>query len=454
MKDAFDALDEEITEGARSPISGVTSALGAGEALSAAEKKRVIAELPAYLYVQIAWFMAFGLQMVVFPYLLKNVLGVSGTLLGVAQMALSLPSVVFILLGGVVAERTDGRKLLLIFHTLAALPAFALSFALRVDALSYWLMIIYALAMGTIGAFMMPARDAILNEIVARRAAMGSKLTLQQGVAFATIAQFAAQIAGLTLGGMATRLGAWPLLSLQAVIVASGAIAAIWLVKGEMASSRRGGFGAVWSDMKDGLSTVRRNPILLSMVASMFGVGVFVIGAFLVLLPIVNADVYNKDSSGLRNIFVTFWAGAFVSSVAISWFKNLERQGRLLLMAQFIGSMCILVLVEEVPYHTFLCLVFIWGLASGVSITMSRSIVQSAAPPDKLARVLSIYQLGFMGGAPLGAALMGVVVDQTGPQLVALVPAIGMIALIIFMVVATPIWTLSAPKKAADTASD
>ncbi|MEM8920941.1 MAG: MFS transporter, partial [Pseudomonadota bacterium] len=97
---------------------------------------------------------------------------------------------------------------------------------------------------------------------------------------------------------------------------------------------------------------------------------------------------------------------------------------------------------------------FIWGLASGVSITMSRSIVQSAAPPDKLARVLSIYQLGFMGGAPLGAALMGVVVDQTGPQLVALVPAIGMIALIIFMVVATPIWTLSAPKKAADTASD
>ena len=70
MSDAFDALDDDVAEGARSPVSGVTSALAAGEALSAADQKRVIIELPAYLFVQIAWFTAFGLQMVVFPYLL------------------------------------------------------------------------------------------------------------------------------------------------------------------------------------------------------------------------------------------------------------------------------------------------------------------------------------------------------------------------------------------------
>ena len=65
---------------------------------------------------------------------------------------------------------------------------------------------------------------------------------------------------------------------------------------------------------------------------------------------------------------------------------------------------------------------FVWGLAAGISIMMSRTIVQAAAPPHLLARVLSIYQLGFMGGAPLGAALMGVVADAAGPQLVILVP--------------------------------
>ena len=57
----------------------------------------------------------------------------------------------------------------------------------------------------------------------------------------------------------------------------------------------------------------------------------------------------------------------------------------------------------EIPHYGFLMIVFSWGLASGISIAMSRSIVQDAAPKEKLARVLSIYQLGFMAGAPIGA---------------------------------------------------
>jgi predicted MFS family arabinose efflux permease len=190
---------------------------------------------------------------------------------------------------------------------------------------------------------------------------------------------------------------------------------------------------------------VRSNPILLSMVASMFGVGVFVIGAFLVILPIINADVYEFESGGLRNIFVTFWAGAFCSSIAMSRFRNLRRPGRILLLAQFIGSAGILLLINRVPYPAFITLVFVWGLAAGVSIMMSRSIVQAAAPPHLLARVLSIYQLGFMGGAPLGAALMGVIADAAGPQFVILVPSIGMLAMIAWMFFFTPLWRLRTP---------
>lgn len=443
MSDAFDALDDEVAEGARSPISGVTSAMAAGEALSAADRKRVIIELPAYLYVQIAWFTAFGLQMVVFPYLLKNQLDVSGTLLGAAQMALSLPSVIFILIGGVIAERADGRTLLILFHTLAAIPGAMLAFAIGADNLTYWLMIAYAVGMGTVGAFMMPARDAILNEVIARRAQAGSAITLQQGVAFATIAQFAAQIVGLSLGGMASRWGAQPLMIAQAIAVSSGAIAAIWLARGRMTRTSKEKNG-VFTDIRDGMSTVKRDPLILSMVGSMFGVGLFVIGAFLVVLPIINADVYGMDSSGLRNIYVTFWAGAFVSSVILSTRRNARRPGRLQLMSHFIGAACILVLVSKVPYPFFLGLVFIWGLCAGVSITMSRSIVQKAAPPDKLARILSIYQLGFMGGAPLGAAGMGLLTDLVGPRMVAVAPAIGLFALVFLMIAFTPLWRITA----------
>jgi len=443
LTNPLDSLDEEIAEGASSPVSGVGTSVAAGDALVKVGHRRVLIELPAYLIVQIAWFTAFGLQTVLFPYILKNVLGVSGTMLGIAQMALAAPSVVFILLGGVVAERADGRSLLVLFHLLAALPAVGLGFAMRTEGAEYWMMVLYALAMGTVGAFMMPARDAILNVVVERRRAVGSGITLQQGVAFATLAQFAAQIVGLGIGGFASSHGVWPLLMVQAGVVATGAVAAFFLDRGQMVQPRPIG-GAVLSDILDGMRCVRSNPVLLSMVLSMFGIGVFVIGAFLVVLPIINADVYGQRSGGLRNIFVTFWAGAFCSSIAISRFRDLARPGRVLLIAQFLGSAGILFLVLQPPYPAFIALVFVWGLAAGVSIMMSRTIVQAAAPPHLLARVLSIYQLGFMGGAPIGAALMGVVADAAGPQLVILVPSIGMLVMIAWVTLFTPIWKMRA----------
>ena len=446
MSDAFDRLDDEVAEGARSPVSGITSAMAAGEALRTpltdTQKRKARLELPAYLVIQASWFAAFGLQMVLFPFIIANLLGESPTKLGLAQMALSAPSVVFILFGGVVAERAEGRTILILLHLLAAVPAAALGWWILDGDIAFSILIVYALTMGTIGAFMMPARDAILNEVVERRQASGRDITLQQGVAYASLMQFGAQIAGLAIAGFATAATVGALLGVQAAIVAVGAIAAVFLARGRKVHTGRSGFGAAFGDIADGFRTVNQSPVLFAMTLSMLGVGVFIIGAFLVVLPIVNRDVYGLGSDGIRNMFVIFWFGAFLSSAALSRLKEIDRPGRLMLLAQFLGSACILVMMMQVPYVLFLTIVFLWGLAAGVSITLSRSIVQRAAPPDRLARVLSIYQLGFMGGAPFGAWLMGVLTDVLGVGLIPLVPALGMMILIAYMIAATPIWRM------------
>jgi predicted MFS family arabinose efflux permease len=279
--------------------------------------------------------------------------------------------------------------------------------------------------------------------VVERRRIAGSGITLQQGVAFATLVQFAAQMAGLWLGGMATSAGVWPLLFVQSAILAAGAVSAWFMSRGRKVRPAAADRRPMIRDILDGVAVVRRDPVLLTMCVSMFGVGVFVIGAFLVILPIVNADVYGHNSGGLRDIFITFWGGAFCSSAALTRFRRIRHPGRLLLVAQLGGSLGILIMLGEAPYWAFLSLVFIWGLASGVSIMMSRTIVQAAAPPEALARVLSIYQLGFMGGAPIGSAMMGVLADQLGPRLVVLVPSLGMVAMIAWISLRTPIWSLS-----------
>ena len=459
--------DAEMLDEARSPVSGMGSAMSAGanlletaQSLLARKTRRgVNIELPAYLSVQSTWFIAFGLQMVLFPYLITNKLGLGGTELGLANLALSGPSVIFLLLGGVVAERAAGKPLLMILHLLAALPSFALGYILANEGiqLQFWHMIAYGVALGTVGAFMMPARDAILNEVVERRGRVGSGVTLQQGVAFATLAQFAAQITGLILGGYADKvttmpnwlggfgigpIASWQLLTLQGGVVASGAVLAFFLAKGRKVKTGRTGFGAAFGDIAEGFRVVAADPKLWAMTILMFAVGVFVIGAFLVVLPIINRDVYGLSGDGIRDMFVTFWLGAFVTSVALSMFKAIKRQGRLLLSAQLIGAVAMLPMMTKIPHWGFLTIVFIWGLSAGVSIAMSRSIVQDAAPKDQLARVLSIYQLGFMAGAPIGAFAMGWLVDAFGPYKIALVPALGLSAMIAWIILRTPIWNL------------
>lgn len=465
VEDQAETDEDGPGERVTSPVSGIDTALNAGTSLlitagnMRARKLRrgVHIELPAYLFVQSSWFMAFGLQMVLFPYLITNRLGLDGVELGLANMALSAPSVVFLLIGGVVAERADGKRLLILLHLLAALPAFGLAVAVAQGRLSYPLMIIYGVTLGTVGAFMMPARDAIVNEVVERRMRIGSNVTLQLGVTLATMAQFVSQIVGLILGGYADKMTRMPsflggfeigpissgrLLAVQGAVMAAGAVFALLLAKGRKVRTGRAGIGAAFGDIADGFRTVRADPRLWAMSLLMFGVGVLVIGSFLVVLPIINRDIYGLESDGIRDMFVTFWLGAFVSSVALSVFKHIKRQGRLLLTAQLLGSLAIIAMLWRIPHEAFLAIVFVWGLAAGISIAMSRSIVQNAAPKDQLARVLSIYQLGFMAGAPIGAAIMGLLTDLFGPTKIAIVPAGGMTVLILWMALGTPIWNM------------
>ena len=471
MSDRIEELVDDMAEGAAgdvtSPVSGVSEAIGAGASLLSTAthwrakrlRRGVKIELPAYLMVQCSWFMAFGLQMVLFPYLItgRDHLHLDGLALGLANMALSGPSVIFLLIGGVVAERADGRRLLIILHLLAAIPALFLAVAVARGQLTYVGMILYGLTIGTVGAFMMPARDSIVNEVVERRMRVGSGVTLQLGVTLATMAQFLAQIGGLILAGYAdkmTRMPQWmggfgvgpiaaeKLLLVQGIVLAVGTLFALNLAKGRQVRTGRTGISAAFGDIAEGFRAVRADGKLWAMTALMFGVGIFVIGAFLVVLPIINRDVYHLGSDGIRDMFVTFWLGAFVSSVVLSIFRRIKRQGRLLLIAQFLGSSSILAMMWDIPHWGFLAIVFVWGLAAGISIAMSRSIVQDAAPKEKLARVLSIYQLGFMAGAPFGAALMGALVDIFGPQKIAIVPAGGMTLIILWMVFFTPVWNM------------
>ncbi|HEV7543274.1 MAG TPA: hypothetical protein VGO42_01915, partial [Reyranella sp.] len=107
------------------------------------------------------WFVPLGIQMVLFPWLVAVVLHMDAFAVGVAQAALMAPSLLFLPLGGLVADRGNPRRLLLRYHMLYAAPPLVLAAVLYGGGLSYPLLIAYGIASGAIGAFAIPTRDAL-----------------------------------------------------------------------------------------------------------------------------------------------------------------------------------------------------------------------------------------------------------------------------------------------------
>ena len=122
--------------------------------------RRTGGEFGAYLTMLTAYFVAFGMQMILVPYLVANVLEVSASEVGVAQVALQIPMLVLLLWGGLVAERLEPRRYLIILHVIGIAPPAILAGVIALDWLSYPLMLIYGLAMGSFAAMALPARDA------------------------------------------------------------------------------------------------------------------------------------------------------------------------------------------------------------------------------------------------------------------------------------------------------
>ncbi|MSP43266.1 MAG: MFS transporter [Alphaproteobacteria bacterium] len=159
-----------------------------------------------YLAGMCPYFGAIGVQNVVFMWLMTQILHASPAQVGLAQMLTMLPMLTVILLGGVVADRRELRRHLIFLQVIMALLPLSLALCIGVGQLSYWGLVSVSVAIGVVGAFIVPARDAMLSRV--------EDGEMQRTVTAMTGLQFASQIAGLPLGGsaswLALRFGAGP----------------------------------------------------------------------------------------------------------------------------------------------------------------------------------------------------------------------------------------------------
>lgn len=409
-------------------------------------KARLIPELLLYYVLVGLYFFAFGMQFVLFPSLVAFYLQATPEGVGLAQSALSAPMFCFLLFGGLLAERARPSTTLAQLQLVFVAATLALWLAVEREWLTYPLLIAYAILVGFCAALLMPVRDAALNGVVAREAARGKHTPIATAAAMTTAVQIGAQIAGIVVSRQAGADPA-PYLALQAGVLLAGAIVALGLTAPKPTGHERTLIGA-FRDVREGLVYAFRNAVMSPMLISAAYVGVFMIGSGQVLFPLIIREAYGGDArmqaGRLATLFACFWGASFVSAVILSRLKPLQQPGRALIASHFISAAALITLAWDKPFTMFVGIVIAWGLAAGVSISVSRTIVQSSAEPRYLGRVLAVYSMGFMGGAPIGSVIAGYAVSELGARSAALLPGIGLAIAALALALLTPLWRYNA----------
>ncbi|MGK0336829.1 MAG: MFS family permease [Candidatus Azotimanducaceae bacterium] len=344
-----------------------------------------------------------GIQTVLFPWLLAIELQLGARELGLGQMALQIPALFLILIGGFLADRLDARKMLISLHLIAILPPLTLALFISNDVLSFALMIAYALSMGVVTAFSQPARDKLLSAIAGDQ--------IQRTVTIAMGLTFGAQIFGFGIASLAEVAGAELLLVVMAAILLSGIYASFKLPASPGNSDKS---SSMRKSIAEGLRIVFESEKMRASAIMLATLSVFYGGTFMVLNPLIVRDVYQGGATEISLSFACFMSGTVLTSVVLVTLGGLKNPGLGMILAASIAGLMLGITALGLPFMGYLAVLFAWGCCGGLAMSMGRTIMQELAPESHRARVLSVLSLANVGALPFGAALMGFCAEYLG----------------------------------------
>jgi len=349
--------------------------------------------------------MALAMQQLLLSWVLIGILNLPADQVGLIQAVIGVPGVALILMGGALADRIDPRNFLVRIYLVA--PIFPL-FLIVMDYsgwFSVWSVLVWGLGMSLVQAYSTPAQQAILNRI--------SGTQVQQTVTAATAVGFIVQVAGLGLAGQIDRLGISPVLWGQAIVIALAGWAMLRVArapeKAPTAISQSTLQGIV-----EGLRATYKAKVILNVLVINFASSIFNAGSFMTVLPFIIKRVYDGDAVTLSILMAVFFGGAAISNAILLRFMPLTRPGKLFLIMQLSRILVLFIIYLQGDFWLLVLGTFGWGLNMGVTGNLARTIVQESADPNYRGRILSVFSVGMVGSAPIGAIILGWLIENVG----------------------------------------
>ena len=325
--------------------------------------------------------------------------------LGYVSFAFGLPSWIFMLYGGVIADRIPRRTLLIIAQCSMMIMAFVLATVTFASIVQPWHIVVFVLGLGLANAFDAPARQAFVIELVDRQ-------DISNAVALnSTLFNMSSVVGSAVAGVVYVVLGpAWCFmvngLSFIAVIIAL----LLMKVKPNHTSPNK---TSALSSLKEGLWYVLRDRVILTImclvaVTAMFGFG------YTTLIPAWAVTILDGDAATNGLLHSARGVGAVLSALLIASLGRFTFKGKLLTLGTFFLPILLVVfaMVRWIPL-SLLIMLFL-GVALLLIINLANILLQTLVSDNLRGRVMSIYSLTHFGFMPIGGLFAGIIAEYAG----------------------------------------
>ncbi|MFL6336411.1 MAG: MFS transporter [Pyrinomonadaceae bacterium] len=349
----------------------------------------------------------------------------SGTWLGVDTFMATAPGLVLTLVGGVIADKVNRRRLLIYTQMGAGLSALSLAALVWSGAIQWqgaarrpgdvWMVLSLSFVTGCCWALSGPSYQALTVDLVEREnlanaIALNSSQFQLARVAGPTLAALTMKVFGMAGCFLANGLSYVAIVAaLSRVRFEKRGAAAAEPVAGEQVARR-----SMWEDLAEGFRYVRGRPRVSALLLSSALMGLF--GApYLVLLPLFARNVYGWSEAGLSLLMGTAGAGALVGALGLAYL-DVRRKGLVQLASMLSAGTCIVGLAYAPSPRVAVPLLFATGTSMVGFFALGNTLLQQLVTDEMRGRVMSMWLLTFIGTAPFGSFLSGAAADRFGPR--------------------------------------
>jgi MFS family permease len=386
------------------PAGGVASETGV--AAAPARSSPFLRTFRAFTYrdYRLLWAGAFTssvgtwMQEVAQNWLILTMTG-SAFLLGLDAFLGDAPFLAFSLFGGVLADRMDRRRILLLSQVVQLSSAFLLAGLIWGGAIHVWIILTLSFVVGFAQSFGGPAYQALVPTLV-------DKGDLGNAVALNSIQFNLARVIGPVLAGIAFyKLGAAACFGLNGLSFLAVIVALLALKRGAT-NKVAGKHEPVLESLKAGLRAVRDARPLRGVIGLSF-VGSFCAMPLVTFLPVFAQKVFHRDAKGYSVLLASFGIGAVLGAITVAGFGHVRRKGVLAVAMQVaFGALMAAFALSRTAVLSY-AILFFAGAALMVVFAMFMTLVQSNVEDHLRGRVVSVYSLAFRGAMPLGNLVAG-----------------------------------------------